>query len=137
MSNQDQGKVRINNLCIPARWLYRLLPGVDFVHSVDIRTSLMMDRLAGALSFTNTASLVALWIGYHILVALYNISPFHPLSRFPGPKIAAASYLYEAYYDWILMGRYGHEIRRMHEVYGELDASMMLITSLTSVLQAL
>lgn len=36
---------------------------------------------------------------YRIALALYNISPFHPLAKFPGPKIAAASYVYEAYYD--------------------------------------
>ncbi|KAF9890911.1 hypothetical protein FE257_005487 [Aspergillus nanangensis] len=62
--------------------------------------------------------LIGLWIGYRILIACYNISPLHPLSRFPGPKRAAASYLYEAYYDWVCLGRYGHEIRRMHERYG-------------------
>lgn len=64
--------------------------------------------------------LIGLWVGYRILVALYNISPLHPLYRFPGPKCAAASYLYEAYYDWICLGRYGHEIRRMHEQYGKI-----------------
>jgi hypothetical protein len=40
------------------------------------------------------------------------------LAHFPGPKIAAASYLYEAYYDWWLVGRYGKVIARMHESYG-------------------
>ena len=62
--------------------------------------------------------LIGIWVGYRFLIVLYNISPFHPLVKFPGPKIAAASYLYEAYYDWWLVGRYGHEIRRMHERYG-------------------
>lgn len=59
-----------------------------------------------------------LWLAYRIAIALYNVSPFHPLARFPGPKIAAASYLYEAYYDWWLVGRYGKVIARMHERYG-------------------
>lgn len=77
------------------------------------------DSLKAALSPVGIFSLVGLWIGYRILLALYNISPLHPLSRFPGPKIAATSYLYEAYYDWLLVGRYGHEIRRMHEHYGQ------------------
>ncbi|KAK2810032.1 hypothetical protein FQN50_003225 [Emmonsiellopsis sp. PD_5] len=63
-------------------------------------------------------SLVGVWLGYRMLIVLYNISPFHPLSRFPGPKTAAASYLYEGYYDWILQGRYGRKIREMHERYG-------------------
>ena len=64
------------------------------------------------------AYLVVVWIVYRIAIALYNVSPYHPLARFPGPKIAAASYLYEAYYDWWLVGRYGKVIARMHETYG-------------------
>lgn len=63
--------------------------------------------------------LAGLWLGYRVALALYNISPFHPLSKFPGPKIAAASYVYEAYYDWILQGRYGRRIEKMHEQYGK------------------
>jgi len=63
--------------------------------------------------------LTGLWLGYRVALALYNISPLHPLAKFPGPKIAAASYVYEAYYDWILKGRYGRRIEKMHERYGE------------------
>jgi hypothetical protein len=61
-----------------------------------------------------------LWLGYRLSIALYNISSFHPLSQFPGPKIAAASYLYEAYYDWWRVGRYGRVIARMHKKYGPI-----------------
>ncbi|KAF4473450.1 cytochrome P450 oxidoreductase, partial [Fusarium agapanthi] len=50
--------------------------------------------------------------------ALYNVSPFHPLSKIPGPKLAAATYLPEFYYDVILVGRYTHAIKQMHEKYG-------------------
>ncbi|PLB51033.1 cytochrome P450 [Aspergillus steynii IBT 23096] len=64
--------------------------------------------------------LTGLWMGYHILLILYNLSPLHPLHQFPGPKRAAASYVYEAYYDWIRLGRYTNEIRRMHERYGPI-----------------
>ncbi|KAL6921196.1 hypothetical protein ACHAPO_006104 [Fusarium lateritium] len=71
-------------------------------------------------SFKSVITLVGVWFFYHVLVALYNISPFHPLSRFPGPKVAAASYLYEAYYDWWRVGRYGKVIRDMHERYGPI-----------------
>ncbi|KAF4459440.1 benzoate 4-monooxygenase cytochrome p450 [Fusarium albosuccineum] len=63
---------------------------------------------------------IGLWVIYRLLIALYNVSPFHPLAGFPGPKIAAASYAYEAYYDWWRLGRYGHKIRRMHEQYGPI-----------------
>ena len=63
--------------------------------------------------------LTGLWLGYRVALALYNISPLHPLAKFPGPKISAASYVYEAYYDWILKGRYGRRIEKMHERYGK------------------
>ena len=76
------------------------------------------DNLWASLTLRGVGSLVGLWGAYRIGKVLYNISPFHPLSRFPGPKIASASYLYEAYYDWIRVGRYGHEIKRMHDIYG-------------------
>lgn len=82
------------------------------------RTASITDILRNALSLRGLTTLVLLWIAYRVAVALYNISPFHPLSRFPGPKIAAATYLYEAYYDWILVGRYGKVIKRMHDKYG-------------------
>ncbi|KAE9971945.1 hypothetical protein BLS_004231 [Venturia inaequalis] len=76
--------------------------------------------LSSIVSLTSLAWTVVLYIAYRISVALYNISPLHPLSRFPGPKIAATSYLYEAYYDWWTVGRYGKAIARMHEQYGPI-----------------
>ncbi|KAK4196580.1 putative cytochrome P450 E-class, group IV [Triangularia verruculosa] len=82
-------------------------------------STLSVDNLKSAFTLTSLLSLAGVWLGYRILVALYNISPFHPLSRFPGPKIAAASYAYEAYHDWIRGGRYGPLIREMHERYGK------------------
>lgn len=43
---------------------------------------------------------------------------FHPLSKYPGPKIAAITVWYEFYYDAIQRGKYTFEIQRMHEKYG-------------------
>jgi len=76
--------------------------------------------LASTLSLSSVAWLIILWLVYRLAIAVYNISPFHPLSHFPGPKIAAASYLYEAYYDWWLVGRYGRVIAHMHKTYGPI-----------------
>jgi hypothetical protein len=62
--------------------------------------------------------LIVAWPVYHLLKALYNISPLHPLSKIPGPKLAAATYLPEFYHDVVLNGRYTHAIKQMHEKYG-------------------
>ncbi|EXL73801.1 hypothetical protein FOPG_10997 [Fusarium oxysporum f. sp. conglutinans race 2 54008] len=83
---------------------------------MDNFNSIALERL---LSPSALFGLTGLWLGYRVALALYNVSPLHPLSKFPGPKIAAASYVYEAYYDWILMGRYGRRIEKMHEQYGD------------------
>lgn len=56
---------------------------------------------------------VVLWL----LQVVYRLFA-HPLASFPGPKIAAATFLYEFYYDVIKGGMYIWEIERMHEQYG-------------------
>ncbi|KAK1963382.1 trichodiene oxygenase [Colletotrichum sublineola] len=74
----------------------------------------------GVLSWRTVGALFAAWIAFHLARALYNISPLHPLSKIPGPKVAGASYLYEFWFDFVKKGRYTLEIRRMHEVYGPI-----------------
>lgn len=61
----------------------------------------------GVLFFLNLVSL-----------ALYRIH-FHPLAKFPGPKLAAISRYYEGYYDAWKQGRYIFEIDEMHRKYGK------------------
>jgi hypothetical protein len=64
------------------------------------------------------AVLAGAWFVYKILQALYYVSPLHPLSGIPGPKLAAATYLPEFYYDVVKFGCYTKIIQRMHEQYG-------------------
>ncbi|KAJ5682420.1 cytochrome P450 [Penicillium macrosclerotiorum] len=49
--------------------------------------------------------------------AIYNLY-FHPLRKFPGPKIAAITPLYEYYFDLFKHGMYIWEIEKMHAKYG-------------------
>ncbi|KAJ5819959.1 hypothetical protein N7474_005550 [Penicillium riverlandense] len=42
----------------------------------------------------------------------------HPLSRFPGPRLAAMTGLYEIYFAARGEGSFEHEIRRLHREYG-------------------
>ncbi|KAI0024381.1 cytochrome P450 [Xylariomycetidae sp. FL0641] len=56
---------------------------------------------------------------YHLTRAFYRLF-LHPLSRFPGPKLAAVSRLYEAYYDIYQNGQYTFKISRLHKQYGPI-----------------
>lgn len=44
---------------------------------------------------------------------------FHPLSVFPGPRLAAATDLYTAYYDLVVGGGLVDQLEVLHEIYGE------------------
>ncbi|KAK3897323.1 trichodiene oxygenase [Staphylotrichum tortipilum] len=54
---------------------------------------------------------------YFTCVAFYRLY-LHPLAKFPGPKLAALTRLYEAYYDVILDGQYTFKIEKLHKKYG-------------------
>jgi len=44
----------------------------------------------------------------------------HPLHNFPGPRLAAATFLYEAYFDILKTpgSQYNYQIDRLHDIYG-------------------
>ncbi len=45
-----------------------------------------------------------------------------PIAKFPGPKLAAATYLYEGYYDVVKRGKYTFKIKDLHDEYGWFHA---------------
>lgn len=61
---------------------------------------------------------VALFLGSTI-VAVHRLY-FHPLSAFPGPKLAAITVLYEAYYDVCKGGKYIFKVNELHKKYGKI-----------------
>ncbi|KAK7185562.1 hypothetical protein DPSP01_010758 [Paraphaeosphaeria sporulosa] len=56
-------------------------------------------------------------LAYAIFV-LYRRLYLSPVAHFPGPKLAAATYWYEFYYDIILGGKYIWKVQEMHREYG-------------------
>ena len=44
----------------------------------------------------------------------------HPLSRFPGPKLAALTTLYTAYYDFTRPGSFMRHTLELHKRYGDV-----------------
>ena len=57
---------------------------------------------------------ILIWIAYGVAYRIY----LHPLSHFPGPKLAISTYWYEFYYDVIMRGRYTWKLKELHERYG-------------------
>ena len=64
-------------------------------------------------------ALVALVLGilYCVVVTARRLF-LSPISHFPGPSIAAATFWYQFYYDVVLGGQYVWKIRALHEKYG-------------------
>ena len=54
---------------------------------------------------------------YFVALVVYRLY-FSPLSKFPGPRLAAATYLFEGYYDVVKRGKYTFKIRDLHAEYG-------------------
>ncbi|KAL4744321.1 hypothetical protein BDW72DRAFT_212832 [Aspergillus terricola var. indicus] len=60
-----------------------------------------------------------LTISFYLTRTIYRLF-FHPLAGFPGPKITAATGLYEFYHDVVRGGKFLWEIEQMHRVYGPI-----------------
>lgn len=54
---------------------------------------------------------------YFVYLAIHRLF-LSPLVKFPGPKLAALSGWYEAYYDIVLRGQYEFHVAKLHEQYG-------------------
>lgn len=88
--------------------------------------------MEGYLTHNIPALLGAVFLALSIYViagVLYRLY-FSPLSKFPGPKLAAATFWYEFYYDAILKGRYVFKIKDMHRRYGEFPTGRSHVTLL-------
>lgn len=58
-------------------------------------------------------------IAAHAVVTIIYRLHIHPLSRFPGPRLAALTGLYEIYFCAWGGGLFESEIERLHQEYGK------------------
>lgn len=56
-------------------------------------------------------------LAYGLVTLIYRLHA-HPLSRFPGPRLAAVTGLYELYFSAWGASSFDDEIERMHQEYG-------------------
>ncbi|KAF3480353.1 cytochrome P450 [Arthroderma uncinatum] len=63
--------------------------------------------------------LAGLFLAYSICLIIYR-AYFSPLSKIPGPKLAAITWWYQFYYDVVHKGQYIWAVRSMHEKYGPI-----------------
>ncbi|KAI5242310.1 hypothetical protein E4T42_07730 [Aureobasidium subglaciale] len=65
------------------------------------------------------AVLLLLLLVYNIGLTFYRLV-LHPLAGFPGPRLAAASFWYEYYYDCHQRGQYVFKLEQLHKQYGPI-----------------
>ncbi|KAF1814797.1 cytochrome P450 [Eremomyces bilateralis CBS 781.70] len=71
------------------------------------------------LSWQTAVALVGLYIAGWIVLVVYRTT-FHPLAKFPGPKLAAMTFAYEGYYDVVRGGSYNEKLVELHKRYGPI-----------------
>ncbi|KAK1492450.1 trichodiene oxygenase [Colletotrichum tamarilloi] len=89
-----------------------IFPKADFLWSLINLGETNCGDLARRLFF--------IWTGYVVVRCIYNLY-FHPLSKIPGPWLAAMTPLCDFWYDAVKNGNYLWEIQKMHEKYGKTD----------------
>ncbi|KAJ8123130.1 hypothetical protein ONZ43_g851 [Nemania bipapillata] len=80
--------------------------------------TVLPDSVTGFAQATLGVFTAALTVHY-IARIIHNLF-FHPLSHIPGPRLAAATYIPEFYWDVVRSGRYTQQIIKMHQRYGPI-----------------
>lgn len=62
---------------------------------------------------------ILVWPLYLVTLSMYRLY-FSPLSHIPGPRLAALTKWYEAYYEIVLSGQYSFHIDKLHDEYGKI-----------------
>lgn len=121
ISSQDLGLL---TQFTPASLLNSRRPTQDLIklsYSIALAVGLInMDSVFRLLSWQEIAATTA---AYFVTLAVYRLV-FHPLAKFPGPKLAAITRYYEAYYDIVQNGQYDFQIAKMHKKYGKLPCPL-------------
>lgn len=75
-------------------------------------------------------SILLAWLLYFLGLSLHRLY-FSPLSHIPGPRLAALTSWYEAYYEIVLGGQYSFQIDKLHDKYGKSFGLLSLFSPLS------
>ncbi|KAJ8079331.1 hypothetical protein PM082_021833 [Marasmius tenuissimus] len=67
----------------------------------------------------NIAITVTFFSAYLLFLSIYRLV-FHPLAKFPGPRAAALTHYYRAYYDVVRHGGWLDQLKVLHARYGPI-----------------
>ncbi|MCJ1364028.1 hypothetical protein MMC16_003137 [Acarospora aff. strigata] len=79
----------------------------------------MFDTILGEHRVVLAIAFLTVFLLYLVGLAVYRLY-LSPIAKFPGPKLAAATYLFEGYYDVVKRGKYTFKIRDLHAEYGPI-----------------
>jgi hypothetical protein len=68
------------------------------------------------------SEIIAISIAAYLIAAIFEAVRglyFHPLSKFPGPTLAALTPWWQFYYDVVLGGKLLAKLHPLHEKYGK------------------
>ena len=86
-------------------------------HSSNFKPFVDMDLLSAPSLLKSCVVGGIVFVFSVVCLYLYRLF-FHPLAKYPGPKLAAATNWYEFYYDVIQHGNFTHHIQQLHKQYG-------------------
>lgn len=81
--------------------------------------------------FSVLSSMLMLVLGlvlYSTYIVVWRLY-WSPLAQFPGPKLAAATHLYELYYELYKGGKYVFKKAELHEKYGNFQSRIYFLQS--------
>jgi cytochrome P450 len=85
--------------------------------STTVSGTIMLAVIANIRPLVLCIWLFGSWILWYTLVVVQRLF-FHPLVKVPGPKIAAATLLYQTWYCFVGGSRFYIKIEKLHEQYG-------------------
>jgi hypothetical protein len=68
-------------------------------------------------SSSPVAAAIIVFLLYFIGLVIHRLY-LSPVAKFPGPKLAAATWWYEFYYDVVRGGQYVFKLNELHDHYG-------------------